>query len=463
MANDAANLRARRERIAKQWKMERGAVLVASGLPIPIAGTDQYHPFYAHNEYAYLGGVAKPGSVLVFDPEEGWTLFAHVAGAEERVWEGETDDLEEVAHVTGVERVRPVDRLGEWLEKRRGEGLAILGNRDILEHSDVYGLEAWWRLEAEVDEEASGRLSEVVSETRRAKDAGELDLMRKAAAASVRGHLAGFRLARAGMSERDLQVEIEVEFFRRGASRTAYGTIVGTGKHGATLHFMPTGKRLADGDIVLVDAGAEIGGYASDVTRTFPVSGRFSAEQRALYEVVLGVQREAIAGVGPGVEYKDLHLRAARGIAEGLADFGLLKGAPDDLVEMDAHALFFPHGLGHMLGLATHDAGGCLAGRERSERPGLRYLRADLPVQPGYVVTIEPGIYFIDALLDDPESREKYRQAVDWERVDRMREFGGIRIEDDVLVTEAGADVLSGALPKSVEEIEALRMEGLAG
>jgi len=161
----------------------------------------------------------------------------------------------------------------------------------------------------------------------------------------------------------------------------------------------------------------------------------------------------------PGVEYKDLHLAASGRIASGLADLGILRGNPVDLVERDAHALFFPHGLGHMLGLATHDAGGCLKGRTPSDRFGLKWLRADLPLQSGYVVTIEPGIYFIRALLTDAGRREQYRNMVDWDRVDGLLDFGGIRIEDDVLVTETGADVLSGAIPKAVPEIEALRAE----
>jgi Xaa-Pro aminopeptidase len=154
-------------------------------------------------------------------------------------------------------------------------------------------------------------------------------------------------------------------------------------------------------------------------------------------------------------------MAAALSIAEGLASLRILRGDPATLVERDAHALFFPHGLGHMLGLATHDVGGCLAGREKSDRFGLKWLRTDLPLQPGYVVTIEPGIYFIPAILNDPARRKRYADAVDWARVDSLLSFGGIRIEDDVLVTETGSDVLSGAIPKSIAAIEAIRAEAL--
>lgn len=452
------DLRNRREGVARAWDLPRGAVLVPSGLPVPVPGSDQFHEFHAHPEFAYLANARLPGSALAFDPAEGWVLFAPVAGIEERVWVGEGVDLESLATETGL-RVRSLGELEGWLERRRGETLAVLGNDDITHNPLAYGIQGWNALELDVDPGLSARLSEQVSEARRAKDSSEIALMRAASDASRAGHLAAMRLARPGMTERQLQVELEAEFFRRGAERTAYGSIVGTGSNGAVLHFSPTSRALQDGEIVLIDAGAEHAGYASDVTRTFPAGPRFTGIQRDLYQLVLDVQQAAIGDVRPGVEYKDLHLGASARIAGGLVDLGILRGNPADLVERDAHALFFPHGLGHMLGLATHDAGGCLKGRSASDRFGLKWLRADLPLQPGYVVTIEPGIYFIRALLTDPARREQYRDAVDWDRVDGLLDFGGIRIEDDVLVTGSGADVLSDGIPKSIPEIETLRAE----
>jgi len=456
---DKALLTARRDRVAQAWGISRGAVIVPSGLPVPIAGTDQSHDYHAHAEHYYLSGVATPGAVLTFDPGEGWTLFAPVASQEERVWVGNGVGLDDLASQAGLDRALPTERFGAWLEARRGEPLALIGNHDIEARPQEYGVTNWSALELEIDESLSSRLSEVVSEARRTKDSAEIALMRAAVEATRPGHMAGLRLARPGMTERELQVEIEVEFFRAGSERTAYGSIVGSGPNASILHVAPSGRALRDGDLVLVDAAAEWTGYAADVTRTFPVSERFSGIQRDLYELVLGVQQRAIAAVQPGVEYRDLHLAAARQVAEGLVQLGILRGDPDSLVERDAHAIFFPHGLGHMLGLATHDAGGCLAGREKSDRLGLKWLRADLPLEPGYVVTIEPGIYFIRALLTDPEQRRTYADAVNWERVDTLLDFGGIRIEDDVLVTPAGSDVLSAAIPKAIADIEALRRE----
>lgn len=457
----AAYLRERRERVARAWDLDAEPVIIPAGLPIPIAGTDQFHEFHAHNEYQYLAGVAEPGGVLTFDPADGWTLFLAQPSKEDRVWTGDGVPIERLAADSGVESARPLGELAGWLEQRRGATVALLGNHDIEQRPREYRLPGWTQFELAIGRALSERLSEQVSESRRAKDPWELDLMRAAAAASHQGHMAGLRLARPGMTERRLQIEIEAEFFRAGGDRTAYGTIVGGGPHGAVLHFAPSERAFADGELILVDAGAEVRGYASDVTRTYPAGSRFIGIQRDLYQLVLDVQQEAIAHARPGVEFKDLHLEAARRIAAGLVDLGILRGNPDSLLERDVQALFFPHGLGHLLGLATHDAGGCLAGRERSTRPTLAYLRADLPLQPGYVVTIEPGVYFIRALLEDPENRKRYRDDVDWDRVDGMLDFGGIRIEDDVVVTSDGAEVLSAATPKAMDDIEAIRRESL--
>lgn len=456
---DNASLAARRDRITHAWGLSRGAAVIPSGLPVSIAGTDQTHNFHAHAEHYYLSGVPSAGAVLTFDPSEGWTLFAPVPSRDERVWVGDGIDLEELGLQSGLDRVLSAERLAPWLEARRAEPLALIGNHDIEVRPHGYGVPGWAALELDIDERLSARLSELISEARRTKDPDEIALMRSAVDATEPGHLAGIRLARAGMSERDLQIEIEAEFFRAGSERTAYGSIVGSGPNASILHFAPSGRILRDGDLVLVDAAAERAGYAADVTRTFPVGERYSGIQRDLYELVLGVQGAAIAGVQPGVEYRDLHLAAARRVADGLVQLGILRGDPDSLVARDAHALFFPHGLGHLLGLATHDAGGCLAGREPSDRFGLKWLRADLPLEPGYVVTIEPGIYFIRALLTDPDRRSALADAVDWDRVDTLLDFGGIRIEDDVLVTPSGADVLSAAIPKTITDMESLRRQ----
>ena len=436
-------------------------MLLPSGLLVPIAGTDQSHEYHAHSEHYYLTGTALPGSVLAFDPTEGWTLFAPLPSLEERIWVGDGESVDTARERSGIDTVRPVSGLRAWLERHRGQPLAIAGNDDLLRNPEGYAIASWPALEVAIDHEASAWISTRIAEARRAKDPAELALMRGAAGATRAGHLAAMRLARPGMTERQLQVEVEAEFFRTGSARTAYGSIVGGGPNAAVLHFSPTARPFAGGELILMDAAAEYEAYAADVTRTFPVDARFAGPQRDIYELVYRVQQAAIEGVRPGKEFRELHLEACAGIAQGLVDLGILRGQPEDLVDQDAHALFFVHGLGHMLGLATHDAGGCLAGRLPSDRLGLKWLRADLPLQEDYVVTIEPGIYFIKAVFEDPELRRKYRDAVNWSLVDTFADFGGVRIEDDVRVTASGHEVLSAAIPSRLDEIEALRREAL--
>ena len=241
----------------------------------------------------------------------------------------------------------------------------------------------------------------------------------------------------------------------------AYPSIVTV--HGEVLHSEHYHNPLQTGDLLLADVGAETPmGWASDVTRTWPVSGKFSSTQRAIYDVVLAAHDACIAKIRPGVEYQDVHLGAAGTMAEGLVDLGIMKGDADELVELDAHAAFFPHGIGHAIGLDVHDMedlgdlAGYEQGRIRSDRFGLNYLRLDRPLQEGMLVSIEPGFYQVPSLLNYPDKREKYEDVVKWEELAKFSDVRGIRIEDDVLVSEEGREVLTGKLPTKALEIEEL-------
>jgi Xaa-Pro aminopeptidase len=244
----------------------------------------------------------------------------------------------------------------------------------------------------------------------------------------------------------------------------AYNSILSV--RGEVLHNLCHDNVVQDGDILLLDAGAENGhGYCSDITRCWPAGGELSAEGREIYDIVLRAEVAAIEMVKPGRRYRDVHMGAARVIAEGLAGMGILSGDPDDLVESGAHALFFPHGVGHLIGLDVHDMetfGDAIAypkGRTRSQQFGTAYLRLDIDLAPGMCFTIEPGIYFVPAILHGEEFREQFKDQVDWNRAEAFlqmnggRGFGGIRIEDDVLCTEGGYDVLTKSTPKQREEV----------
>jgi Xaa-Pro aminopeptidase len=414
----------RRHAVADRWSFEREVVLIGAGEPIFVPGrADQTYPFRAHSEYLYLTDRERPGGVLAFDPAEGWVEFVAPVTQEELVWEATSSTAEQ----EGV----PLPRLKDWLAVRRDRPTACLGVR-------VAGVDSDPALEAR----ARGGLNSV----RRQKDTLELDRMRTAERATSAGFAALVALIEPGRTERELQVELEAAFFRNGADYLAFDTIVGGGPNSAVLHFHPSARRLQDGELVLIDAGGEFRHYASDITRTYPVSGQFTPEQAEVNALVHAAGLAAIGLCKPGAEWRDVHRAAALVVAEGLVEFGVLRGEPDALVTTGAAALFFPHGVGHLVGLGIRDAGEVLPGRDAPD-DGLPPLRMDLPLLPGFVTTVEPGIYFIPALLGDARLRERHRDTVDWERVDGLLGFGGIRIEQNVLITDDGADVLTADVP----------------
>jgi Xaa-Pro aminopeptidase len=415
-------LEARRARAAAAWALRDEVVLVGAGPLVPIpGGADQTYPYVAHSEYLWLAGHEVPDAILAFDPREGWTDFVPPVTQAERVWEGRVE-------AAGT----PLPELSGWLAARRGRLVVALG-------APIPGLAG--------DGARAAVVREQLLHARRPKDASEIELLRRACAATAQGFRALVQALRPGVSERELQLELETGFRRGGADKPGYSTIVGVGAHAAVLHFTPGELRTQPGDVVLVDAGAEVARYTADVTRTYRLPGGDDGFFRALHALVLGVERNAIGLCRPGAEWRDLHLKAAHEIAEGLVSLGLLVGSAESLVERDTHALFFPHGLGHMVGLGVRDASGFLPGRARSTRPGLSMLRTDLPLETGYVMTVEPGVYFIPALLQDPAQRERHRDAVRWDRVDGLLEFGGVRVEDDVLVTDGEPEVLTAEIP----------------
>ncbi|HCB37870.1 MAG TPA: hypothetical protein DEP66_06685 [Acidimicrobiaceae bacterium] len=311
-----------------------------------------------------------------------------------------------------------------------------------------------------MSEAVAGALSEAVAgalvDQRVVKDAHALDCLRAAAACSLAGFDWLWANAAPGTNERSLRAGMEAEFLRAGAPRTAYDSIVASGPNAAVLHYAPdaadalapAGREIVAGDLLLVDAGARVGGYASDVTRTVVVGADPTDEQEFVWRLVLATQTRAVDRCRPGEQWRDVHLDSARAIGAGLVELGVLRGEPDALVDSGAVALFYPHGLGHLIGLAVHDVGGRPPGTRRSEHPQLRWLRTDRPLETGMVTSVEPGVYFIEALLGDQKTRERFAEEVAWERVDELRGFGGVRIEDDVAVTDDEPEVLSAAIAK---------------
>lgn len=422
----------RRQRIGALLPLADGILIVAAGEPIPLPeASDQIYPFRAHADYVYLSGHDEPGGILAFDPRDqaqphgGWQLFTPPVSEAERVWEGRT-------HSHGL----PIGELSAWLRARLGRSFALLGSPSI------EPLPA-------PDTALSIQVRAALLHGRRPKDAAEIATVRRAVSATVAGYTCLPEIIRPGVTERQVQVELEAGFFRAGGQRTGYATIVGSGPNSAVLHFPPSGRAIRQGEFVLVDAGAEIDRYMADVTRTY-VAGTPTPFQRDLHQLVLHAGERAIERCRPGTEWKAIHLAAAVDLVAGLVTMGVMRGNAESLVEQEAHTLFFPHGLGHMVGLGVRDAGGLAPGRQKDSRPGLRSLRMDLPLQPGYLVTVEPGLYFIPPLLNDPARRTRHRDAVNWPLVEQHLDLGGVRIEDNILVTEAVPEVLTRDIPKTL-------------
>ena len=419
-------LAARRARMAAALGLTDEILIVGAGHPIPLPeGTDQNYPYRSHLDYFYLMGRECIGGVLAFDPRlgprRGWVSFVPKLTEADRVWDTRTQD-------PGV----LMSKFVPWL-KARGRRLRLgLG-------ATVAGVEC--------DARASARLREKFLHARRPKDAIELGEIRRACVATAKGYAAVRRKLRPGLSEKAVQIEIEAAFCRGGADRPGYSTIVGGGPQSGVLHSHPSMRPVRNGEFVLIDAGAEVGRYMPDVTRTFVVGGKPTGFQRDLHQLVRAVEVAGCARCVPGAEWKDIHLAAAVELAAGLVELKVMRGKAETLVERKAHRIFFPHGIGHLVGLGVRDASGRLPGRRKNNSPALENLRMDLPLEVGYVTTVEPGIYFIPAILNDRVRRRRFRDCVNWKLAEQHIQTGGVRIEDTVLVTKNGAQILTASIP----------------
>lgn len=439
----------RRRRLAARLE---GAALLVSGHSRPRNFQGNRYPFRAESHFLYFTGLSIQGAVLVLEPE-GEVLYAPAPDPKEALWSGPQPSLDELGRRAAIE-VRPLDELSVprgaalvppqdletavWLEDRVGRPVDAGGGP---------GLEG-------PDQELARALIEV----RLVHDAAAIEQLRQAARVTAAAHRAGMRATRPALRESAVRAAMEAVIVEQGMT-TSYNSIVTV--HGEVLHNERHDGVLEPGDLLLADVGAETPeGWAGDVTRSWPVSGRFTEGQRALYDVVLSSQAVAISMLRPGASYRKVHRAAGRELVRGLVELGVLRGDADDLYERGAGGLFFPHGVGHLLGLDVHDMedlgdrAGYAEGRQRSTSRGDRYLRLDRELVAGMCVTIEPGFYRIPFILDDPSELGELASVVDRAALDALG-VRGIRIEDDVLVTDDGAEVLTHEAPKSAAEIEA--------
>ncbi|WP_066426558.1 aminopeptidase P family protein [Anabaena sp. 4-3] len=425
-----------------------------SGQSKPRNFAANIYPFRASSHFLYFAGLPLPNAAIRLEAGK-LELFMDNPEPSSALWHGEMPKRDEIAEKIGADAARTMSEL-----KHRGRGAAsipVQNYRTTLVQSQILQRE----ISSPYDLEGIDReLAQAIATLRLTHDTGALVELRKAAAVSIEAHKAGMTATPKAKLEAEVRAAMEGVIIAQNMT-TSYNSIVTV--HGEVLHNEAYHHALQPGDLLLADVGAETPmGWAADITRTWPVSGKFSPTQRDIYDVVLAAHDACIAKVAPGVEYRDIHLLAAQVIAEGLVNLGILQGNPEDLVEMDAHALFFPHGIGHLLGLDVHDMedlgdlAGYEAGRKRSDRFGLGYLRLNRPLKSGMLVTIEPGFYQVPAILNDANNRAKYHNIVNWERLAQFNDVRGIRIEDDVLVTDTGSEVLTAELPNKAEAVEEL-------
>jgi Xaa-Pro aminopeptidase len=419
------------------------------------------YPFRQNSNFLYFVGLDEPDlAVLSYPEKDNDVLFSMPTTIDDIVWSGGAPSRIDLARQAGIDTVEDISRLGVYLtQASMTQGLKV-------HYAPPFQATTLFRIAellvidpAEAPAGASKELIQAAAQQRSIKSDIEIAEIEDALEVTGRMHRACMAAAQPGAHERELAGMIQGIALSSGRQQS-YSPIVTV--RGEILHNNFYVNRLERGQLLLNDSGAESPRYyASDITRTCPVGGRFSSEQAEVYETVLRAQLAAIEAIRPGLTYREIHLLAAKILVEGLTSIGVMTGNAEDAAAAGAHALFFPHGLGHMLGLDVHDMEdlgdvvGYARGEKRSSQFGLNFLRLARSLEPGYVLTVEPGIYFIPALMDRWEQEKQHPDFIDYDRLRRFRNFGGIRIEDDVLVTETGARVLGPGIPKSIPEVEA--------
>lgn len=440
--------------------MKSGLALFIGNIDAPMNYPANSYHFRQDSDFLYFFGLDLPGfaGLMDFDSGKDW-IFGNDVDIDDIIWMGPQPTLKELALKCGVANTAQVAKLEEvirdaiskkrtihFLPPYRAETKMTLGS--ILRENPC-----------QMKTRASVSLIKSVVSLRSIKEKAEIEEIEKAIGIAYEMHTTAMKMCRPGIREQEIFGIIEGIALSGGAG-TSFPVILSV--NGQTLHNHSHDNILKRGRMMVTDAGAETNlHYSSDITRTTPVGGKFSQKQRDIYEIVLKANTESIRSAKPGISNRDLHLNACRIIASSLKDLGLMKGDTDAAVAAGAHALFMPHGLGHMMGLDVHDMealGENYVGYDdhvkRSDQFGLAFLRFALPYKPGHVFTVEPGIYFIPQLIDQWKAEGKFDSFINYNKLDTWKDFGGIRIEDDVLITEKGHKLLGKPIPKTVADIE---------
>jgi Xaa-Pro aminopeptidase len=450
----------RREELHK--KLKKGIGLFISNSEAPMNYPDNTYHYRQDSDFLYFFGIDLPGFTGLMDFDSGKDrIFANDYEMDDIIWMGPQPKVKELALKSGITDTAPLAKLEEvvndaiskkrkihFLPPYRGETKMALGR--LLKENPCQMISI-----------ASVDLIKAVISMRSIKEKVEIDEIEKAVEVAYEMHVTAMKMCKQGVKEQDIFGVIEGIALAKGGG-PAFPIILSI--NGQTLHNHSHDNILSKGKMMVTDAGAETNlHYASDITRTTPVGGKFNEKQQNIYEIVLKSNTEAIKATKPGMSNRDLHFMACKILASGLKDLGLMKGDVDEAVEIGAHTLFIPHGLGHMMGLDVHDMealGENFVGYndevKRSDQFGTAYLRFALPYKPGHVFTVEPGCYFIPELIDKWKGEGKFKDFINYSKLDAYMSIGGIRIEDNVLITDKGHKLLGKPIPKTVKEVESV-------
>jgi Xaa-Pro aminopeptidase len=434
----------KRQLVEFMRRMDKNSVAIIPAAPEAVRSHDTHYRYRQNSDFFYLTGFEEPEAIAVIAPakDKKLTMFVRPRDLEQEIWNGYRSGVEGAVRDYSADEAFPINEFDEKLQE-------ILDGPEVLYY-------AFGHTSSEMDQKIIRQLAQmrefnrkplepprtivdpstILHEMRVIKSPEEVAIMQKAADIAADAHVEAMKSVRPGMKEYEVEAMLEAYFRKHGASGSSYTSIIGSGGNATVLHYISNQDELKDGDLLLVDAGAEYQGYASDITRTFPINGKFTPAQRDIYDLVLKTQKSCVDMVRPGVRLEDLKTHSIELLTEGMVELGLLKGDPKQLIEEKKYMQFYMHNLGHYLGIDVHDAGRYYFNGESR------------PAEVGMVMTIEPGLYISPDTSRIPDEfnkdiPEKYLGI-------------GVRIEDDVLVTENGARVLTHRVPKEREEIEAL-------
>ena len=444
--------------------LKSGLVLLPGNGQSPMNYTDNWYPFMQDSSFLYYAGInGIPNLYVIIDIDnDREILFGNDATPEEMVWTGAAEPMVDLAAKSGIATVKPIKELETYLKQQTQKGQKLHYLEPYRADIKVQLAEITGAKPAQVSENTSAELVKAIVSQREIKSEEELTEIEKAVNTTVAMHTHAIKNTRPGRTE--LEIAGELQSIAIGCGGNIAFPIILT-KNGQYLHNHATQDRLASGDLVLCDCGAEnTMGYTGDMTRTFPVSERFSEVQRNVYDIVLDAHNAAVTGLRPGVLYKDLHLLAAKKLVDGLIGMGIMRGNADEAVSAGAHTLFFQCGLGHMMGLDIHDMEnlgeqyvGYTPELKKSTEFGLKSLRLGKALREGFVVTVEPGLYFNPFLMDEWRAQGKFKDFVNYDAAEKMKHFGGIRVEEDFAITTSGSRLLGEPLAKTANAIEALK------